>query len=96
MISPERSAGMDFSVGFRLGSEIFLAHVTAGHVAVRRAEPGEADMVFDSDPMSLASVIYGGRPLADAEDAGALRITGDRALAERFVTLFPLPPKMTD
>jgi DNA-binding HxlR family transcriptional regulator len=94
MISPERSAGQDFRVGFRLGTEIFLAHVTIGHVAVRRAEPDEAEVVFESDPVSLASVVYGGRPLADAEAAGALTITGDRALAERFVTLFPLPPKM--
>ena len=33
------------------------------------------------------------QPLAALEAAGALRIDGDRALAERFVTLFPLPEK---
>ena len=27
------------------------------------------------------------------EAEGALTVEGDRALAERFVTLFPLPPK---
>ena len=36
---------------------------------------------------------YGGAPLAALEEAGALRIEGDRALATRFVTLFPLPEK---
>jgi len=32
-------------------------------------------------------------PLAALEADGLLAIEGDRALAERFVTLFPLPPK---
>jgi len=32
-------------------------------------------------------------PLAALESEGALRVEGDRALAERFVALFPLPPK---
>jgi hypothetical protein len=31
--------------------------------------------------------------LAALESAGALAIEGDRTLAERFVGLFPLPPK---
>jgi hypothetical protein len=31
--------------------------------------------------------------LAELEAAGALSIERDRALADRFVTLFPLPPK---
>jgi hypothetical protein len=31
--------------------------------------------------------------LTALEAAGALRIDGDRALAERFVTFFPLPEK---
>lgn len=93
MISAERSAGIDAAIGFRLGSEMFLTQVTEGHVAVRREDPSGALVVFEGDPMSMASVVYGGRPIADAEAAGALTVTGDRALAECFVTLFPLPEK---
>jgi hypothetical protein len=33
-------------------------------------------------------------PLAALEAQGLLSVEGDRALAERFVTLFPLPPKV--
>jgi DNA-binding HxlR family transcriptional regulator len=94
MISAERSAGMDASIGFRLGAEQFLTRVTEGAVAVRRDDPSSAGLIFESDPVSMASVVYGGRPLGDAEADGAVRITGDRALAEKFVTLFPLPEKM--
>jgi DNA-binding HxlR family transcriptional regulator len=93
MISPERSAGIDARIGFRLGTEEFLTHVTPGQVAVHRGDPSSAELVFQSDPMNMASVVYGGRPLAAAEADGAVRIIGDRALAERFVMLFPLPAK---
>jgi hypothetical protein len=38
--------------------------------------------------------VYGGQPLEQMEAAGAVQVEGDRALAERFVTLFPLPCKI--
>ena len=41
--------------------------------------------------LALAAVIYGGARFEDVEDA--LKVEGDRRLAERFVRLFPLPPK---
>jgi hypothetical protein len=44
--------------------------------------------------MSLASVVYGGRPVADAEGTGDLTLTGDRTLFDRFITWFPLPEKI--
>jgi DNA-binding HxlR family transcriptional regulator len=94
MISAERSSGMDVRVGFRLGAESFVAQVAGGGIVIRREEPMDVEVVFESDPMSMASVVYGGRPIADAEEAGAIRVVGDRALAERYVTLFPLPAKM--
>jgi len=84
---------MAASVGFRLGAERFLARLAEGGILIRREDPAGADAVFDSDPVTMASIVYGGRPIADADTAGALTLTGDRALAERFVTLFPLPPK---
>jgi hypothetical protein len=41
----------------------------------------------------LAGAIYGGQLLEVLEEAGALQVEGDRALARRFIGLFPLPPK---
>jgi DNA-binding HxlR family transcriptional regulator len=94
MIDRTRSGGMPMTVGFRLGADIFAAQVDAGGIAIHRGEP-VGDLVIDSDPMTLASVVYGGRPFADAEAAGALTLSGNRAAAERFVTLFPLPAKVS-
>jgi DNA-binding HxlR family transcriptional regulator len=93
MIDRTRSGAVNRTIGFRLGDESFVARVDEAGIAIRRGDPADADTIFTSDPVSVASVVYGGRPLADAEGAGVLAIKGDRALAERFVTLFPLPPK---
>lgn len=96
MISAKRAAGTDARVGFRIGAETFVAQVAGGGIVIRREDPAGTDVLFDGDPMTMASIVYGGRPIADAEGAGALTVTGDRQLAERFVTFFPLPPKMLD
>lgn len=94
MIDRSRSGAFGARVGFRFGAETFLARVDTAGIAIRRDDPDEADTVFETDPPTLASIVYGGRPLADAEAAGVLRLSGDRALAEAFVTLFPLPEKV--
>ncbi|MEO7169887.1 MAG: winged helix-turn-helix transcriptional regulator [Sphingomonas sp.] len=93
MIDRSRSGDVNRSVGFRFGEDEFVAEVDGEGIAIRRADPRAADLMFDTDPVTLASVVYGGRPIGDAESAGALKLSGDRALAERFITLFPLPPK---
>ena len=40
---------------------------------------------------TLASVLWGAQPLADAQRSGRLTIEGDAAAVERFVRLFPIP-----
>ena len=95
MIDRSRSGAFGATVGFLFGNEGFVAVVDASGIAIRRDDPWrDADVLFKTDPMTLASVVYGGRPIADAEATGALSVYGDLALAERFVTLFPLPAKL--
>ena len=94
MIDRSRSGAFDAAVGFRFGAETFLAVVDVRGITIRRGDPDGAAVLFETDPMTLASVVYGGRPIADAEGAGTLTLIGDRALAEAFVTLFPLPAKL--
>jgi hypothetical protein len=81
------------TIGFAMGAEHFVATLERDEIAVRRGEES-GDAHFETDPMTLASVVYGGRPFADAEAAGTLTISGDRALAERFPALFVLPEKI--
>jgi hypothetical protein len=62
---------------------------------VRRVErAGGADAWFEAEaPLPLLRVFYGKQPLAEARRAG-VKLTGDKALAERFVALFALPRKI--
>ena len=53
----------------------------------------QAQAVFTGTPPAVAGVVYGGAPIADMEAQGALTVEGDRELAARFTTLFPLPPR---
>lgn len=93
MLDPERAEGIDARIGFRLGAESFLGHLAGGRIDIERGQLDEADLVFTGMPPIIAAAIYGGQPLDALEAEGALRIEGDRALADRFTTLFPLPPK---
>jgi len=88
------AGGMTATVGFRLGAETFVATLTPTTITIRRADPADADVVFEADQHQIAAVIYGGRPLADAEADGSIRITGDHKVAEDYITRFPLPTKL--
>jgi DNA-binding HxlR family transcriptional regulator len=93
MLDPVRAVGSDARNGFRLGEESFLGHLAGGRIGITTGTLDGAEVTFIGTPPILAGAIYGGQALATLEQAGALRIEGDRTLAERFVTLFPLPPK---
>jgi len=45
-------------------------------------------------PTRSSDTVYGGRPVSDADASGELKLTGDRALFDRFVGWFPLPEKI--
>ncbi|SFC54499.1 winged helix-turn-helix transcriptional regulator [Streptomyces aidingensis] len=86
-----RAAGADLLLELRLGEHRFRATVADGGFEVI---PGPAEgphAVLDGTPKTLASLVYGGRPPAEAEAAGELRLSGDRAAAERFLSCFTLP-----
>src|SRR5215207_5112712 len=93
MFNTERAKGMDARIGFRIGEETFLAHLSDGRIEIGRAILDEAEVILTGLPPVLAGAIYGGQALEALERTGALRVEGNRDLAQRFVSLFPLPPK---
>lgn len=48
----------------------------------------DADATVTGDSTAWTGVVFGGLPLAEAERAGALSISGDRAAVKRMVALF--------
>jgi len=95
MLDAGRAKRLDAKVGFRLGAESFLGHLADGRIEIKRSDLVEgADLIFTTSPTMLAAAVYSGQPLELFEKAGEVRVEGDRSLAERFVTLFPLPAKV--
>jgi DNA-binding HxlR family transcriptional regulator len=93
MGDPARMAGLDARIGFAIGAERFLLRLAGGRIEVGRGPIDGADAVVTGPAAAIAGAVYGGVPLDALEAEGALRIEGDRSLAGRFTTLFPLPPK---
>ena len=88
LISAERAAGLDARIGFRLGEVNYVTRVRGGRLEVERGGPEECDATFTGPPSAVAAVIHGGAPFE------TIKVEGDLALAKRFATLFPLPPKV--
>ena len=88
LISPDLAAGLDVRIGFRLDATSYVVRIHHGRLDVERAEVVDCDVVFTGPPSVIAGVIHGGAPLE------TIGVEGDMALARRFLTLFPLPPKV--
>ena len=91
MIDRSRIGDLDAVIGFRFGEEEFSAQLKDGDFTIDRGPTQDADVLFSGDQNALAAVVYGGASFEDV--AGSLHVEGDRALADRFVRLFPLPSK---
>ncbi len=82
----------DFSdvVEIRFGTGTFAVSVGDGGLDIRRGTAEHPTATIETDPSTLETVAFGMRSLDDAESAGDLRIDGDKAVAERFLSLFPV------
>ena len=89
LFSPERADGLSARVGFRLGDVAYVATVRLDRLDVERRTVEDWDLTFAGTPTAVAAVIHGGAPLETIE------VEGDIPLARRFITLFPLPPKVS-
>ena len=87
LLSPELAKGLAVRIGFRLGEASYVTTIRHGQLDVERRTPDDCDVIFTGTPSAVAGVIHGGAPLETID------IKGDMALAKRFITLFPLPPK---
>lgn len=94
MFDAERLGDRAARIGFRIGSETFVARLGDGRIEAGRGDPAEADVVFTGSPPAIAAAVYGGEPLDGLAAAGILAVDGNREVAGWFVTLFPLPAKV--
>ena len=88
MFDADRAQGFSAVAGFRFGEAEFTGEVGGGRFEVSRGKAERPDFAFECTPEQLGGLLYGGAPLE------SMKFEGDRRLAERFITLFPLPPKV--
>jgi putative sterol carrier protein len=93
MFDPHAAEGFNANIELRIGEDRFRATVGRGQMELIRGSADQPDVVIEGHSETLASVVYGGRKFSDALRAGDLRVAGDKAIARRFVTLFPLPER---
>jgi DNA-binding HxlR family transcriptional regulator len=94
LLVEERAAGFTATIAMRLDDGVYGAAFEDGAIRVWRGEPDAPDAMLAGNPGTFLPVLFGGRPLADAEATGDMRASGNRAVAERFLGLFALPPKV--
>ena len=88
MLDAKRAKGVSGRIGFVFDEDTYLGRLKKGEFRVVRGPIDGADVMFRGAPAELAAVVYGGQPL------DLIQVDGDRDLAAKFVTLFPLPSKV--
>ena len=91
MFDPRAAEGLTASYELRLGEDRFHAEVADGRFEIARGNAVRPDATVETDPATLAALVYNGRPLSEARRSGDVEIEGDESAVERFLSLFPLP-----
>jgi hypothetical protein len=74
-----------------LDEQPFRVHLGRGALEIERGELPGADVTVRCAPITLAGIVYGGRPLQDAQDDGSLVYTGDASVIARLVGAVRMP-----
>lgn len=88
LFAPELADKLRARIGFRLGQANYVVTIGDGRIDAERGELVDCDAQFAGSSSDVAAVIHGGAP------PDSIEIKGDLALAQRFITLFPLPLKV--
>ncbi len=91
LFTPSAADSLNASYELRLGEHSFGARVAQNRLEVFRGELSPVDATIQTDPLTLAGVLWHGRGMAQALRSGELELQGDRAAAERFLELFVHP-----
>lgn len=94
MFVPQRAAGANFTVSFKVGDDAYWARIDNGVLTEGRGALDDADLEVSGDPGLIAGVVHGFVDAAAMEHAGQIKVRGDRDVLARFITLFEMPPKV--
>jgi ubiquinone biosynthesis protein UbiJ len=83
--------GFSAAITLRLDENHFSIKIADGQLQLTRGEAQQAAATVETDPQTLAALIYRRRALDDVLRTGEVTISGDSGVAARFLQLFPLP-----
>ncbi len=81
---PAKADGLEATYELRLGEVPFSIRIVDGGFEAARGEAGNPDAVIESDPNTIASVVFGGKRLGKAVDSGEVEIDGSRQTVNRL------------
>jgi DNA-binding HxlR family transcriptional regulator len=85
------AAAADATFALRVDGQWFRMTLNGASIDIVAGRTERPTATFDTDAATLRAVAFGREPLSDAERAGRLTVHGDRAAAERFTRMFPVP-----
>ena len=91
LFDPAAAGSLEEEYELRLGTDRFHARIAGGTFDVARGGAEDPAAIIETDPATLARVLWHGRLIAAALKSGDLRIEGDRSAGRRFLALFPPP-----
>ena len=83
----EKAAELRATIELLLGEERFTVQVSDGALAITRGSPRSPDVVIETDPGTLRSLVFGELQLSGA----AVALRGDTRTARTFFRLFARP-----
>lgn len=90
MLRRDRAVGLNAQAGCDFGSEAFEMQLTDGGLDTRLVMTPDAPFVLSGTGNTLASAVYGKRPLRQMISQGVITVQGDVDAAQAFVDLFQL------
>ena len=83
--------GLDATYELRLDDQVFRARVAGGRIEFERGTAQDPDATIESNPATLAEILWRGSRLAHAEREGEMAIAGNRRAVNRCLRLFRGP-----
>jgi DNA-binding HxlR family transcriptional regulator len=76
----------------RLGEAVFSLRASGSVLEVERGAAADAEAVLETDPLTLARLLWHGLVLEEAVADGVARVEQGRAAVRRWLRAFPQPP----
>jgi len=91
LFSPEAADGLQATYELRFGEQRFTVRVSDARFEIHRGDAEKTDAIIDTNPATLASLLWHGGRLTAEVRAGRIKIDGSRPSVQQFLNLFPLP-----